>query len=46
MEEKKSWQLTPEQSERINQMQGKHLYNKFVMQQEDEFVSIMDFIND
>lgn len=39
----KSWELTPQEK---NRMRDKHLYNKFIMQQEDEFVRIMEFINE
>lgn len=45
----KSWELTEEQKENVkkrNQMEDLYVYNKFIMQQEDEFVKIMNFVND
>lgn len=41
----KSWELTEEQKKEINKVHGKHLYNKFIMQQEDEFICVMNFVN-
>lgn len=45
----KSWELTEEQKMNIrrrNPMQDLYEYNKFVMQQEEEFVKVMNFVND
>lgn len=44
----KSWELTEEQKMNIRQrnpMQDLYEYNKFVMQQEEEFVKVMNFVN-
>lgn len=44
----KSWELTQEQKEKLkhrNQMQDLYEYNKYVMQQEEEFVKVMNFVN-
>lgn len=48
MAERKSWELTPEQKESLekrNPMQELYEYNKYVMQQEEEFVKVMNFVN-
>ena len=49
MAERKSWELTPEQKEKLekrNSMQELYDYNKYVMQQEEEFVKVMNFVNE
>jgi len=49
MAERKSWELTPEQKENLekrNSMQELYDYNKYVMQQEEEFVKVMNFVNE
>lgn len=48
MNEKNSWELTPHQMNEIkmnNPIQKLYEYNKFVMQQEEEFVKVMNFVN-
>ena len=44
----KSWELTPEQkieANKRNEMQYLYAYSKYVMQQEEQFRKIMEFVN-